>query len=223
MSNGRIVVGRFAPQATIRSRVVWHCILILPSFSPMHNHELRLRNDIDNDGHITMTCRWTLSLVQAMPMLFYTVSQCDLGCCTGIVKFANCSACPIGFYQNDKDQSNCTECNLGESYVDAKTTCHRCDIGRFGSSNGNCSACPSGFYQDSKGKEECRDSCDVLEKVPNNKGTGCELPPWGTCKGNEYLHDTNKDLNQWKCVLCPGVVDIDLNFWQRYLSCHKLN
>jgi hypothetical protein len=68
MSNGRIVAGRFASQATIRSRVVWHCILILPSFSPMHNHELRLRNDIDNDGHITMTCRWTLSLVQAMPL-----------------------------------------------------------------------------------------------------------------------------------------------------------
>ena len=194
MSNGRIVAGRFASQATIRSRVVWHCILILPSFSPMHNHELRLRNDIDNDGHITMTCRWTLSLVQAMPMLFYTVSQCNLGCCTGIVKFANCSACPIGFYQNDKDQSNCIECNLEELYVDAKTTCRRCDIGRFGSSNGNCSACPSGFYQDSKGKEECRDSCDVLEKVPNEKRTGCELPPWGTCKGNEYLHDMNKDL-----------------------------
>ena len=52
-----------------------------------------------------------------------------------------------GFYQNDIRQTKCVECASGESYVNAKTACHACDIGTFESSKGICKACPSGFYQ----------------------------------------------------------------------------
>ena len=60
-----------------------------------------------------------------------------------------------GFYQNDIRQTKCVECASGESYVNAKTACHACDIGTFESSKGICETCPSGFYQNDICQTKC--------------------------------------------------------------------
>ena len=79
--------------------------------------------------------------------------MCDYG------KFGSskgiCSDCPEGQYQDRKGQTECIECNVGESYVSAKTSCSGCGLGKKGSSKGKCSACPAGRYQDGRGAKTC--------------------------------------------------------------------
>jgi hypothetical protein len=119
-----------------------------------------------------------------------------------------CFSCPVGWKraETDHDLGACLQCPTGwTTPVEGATICSRCGLGSFGSSKGNCTSCPSGWFKDDMAATECSSACANSDKVPNAQGTGCELPPWGTCQlGVEYLHDDPpEDRTAWTCAPCP--------------------
>ena len=124
-----------------------------------------------------------------------------------------CKQCPLGYARRSADDAtHCHQCEFGETTTTlASTTCDKCEEGHFGYARGTCSMCPFGYYQDAKGQLDCTDTCLTAGKVPNQKRTGCELPPWGACKvGIEYLYD-KENKTQWECRKCPNGAHCDAN------------
>ena len=52
------------------------------------------------------------------------------------------------------------------------SSCGKCDIGRFGKTQGTCEDCPLGLYADNKGQTECSKCSEG--KVVNKHSTACE-------------------------------------------------
>ena len=68
--------------------------------------------------------------------------------------------CPVGTYQNQVGQTNCTDCAIG-SYQNAagQMLCKTCPAGKFQNVTGmtSCIDCEIGHYQDSTGKSSCKE------------------------------------------------------------------
>ena len=82
--------------------------------------------------------------------------------------------------------------------------CLGCDPGMFGdpTESGQCLHCTLGLFQNLKGSTQCQ-TCTSPE-TPNDERTGCELPRWGICNSDEYLHDDPpNDNTNWECRSCP--------------------
>ena len=117
-----------------------------------------------------------------------------------------CKKCIPGKYRGENDlPSSCLLCDLGQTSSDGSAICSTCEIGKYASSKGTCSSCEIGLYTDTRGQEKCSTINDCPNgKIPNNKQTGCELPPWGACKKDEYLYDfPTNDQSVWNCQTCP--------------------
>jgi len=132
-----------------------------------------------------------------------------------------CSACPIGFYQDNKGETACIECALGKRYVNAKSSCGGCGLGRYGHQKGKCSSCPAGRYQDSEGEISCK-NCDMdtylTEQGKSSKADCIACSPdkstgTSTANTNEVLCQCKRQSNDergfytdaWsKCQPCPS-------------------
>ena len=121
-----------------------------------------------------------------------------------------CAKCPLGWKrsEDDLDLTQCVQCKLGESSKNGSSSCDTCDIGKRGDSKnvGFCTSCQIGTYQDARGQDDCVPCRDG--KIPNNKSTACEKPPWTValdCQPSDetFLDDFALNNMEWFCAECP--------------------
>ena len=121
-----------------------------------------------------------------------------------------CAKCPLGWKrsEDDLDLTQCVQCKLGESSKNGSSSCDTCDIGKRGDSKnvGFCTSCQIGTYQDARGQKQCGPCPDG--KIPNNKLTACEKPPWTValdCQPSDetFLDDFALNNMEWFCAECP--------------------
>jgi hypothetical protein len=176
------------------------------------------RNGVDPDASKCKKCPLgeTTSMTGAA-----ACEKCDLGR-YGTSRYGKssgtlCLECPSGFYQDTKGKVKCVQCILGERFINVKTSCSKCDLGKYGSSNGTCMDCSPGQYQDGKGETSCKE-CDVDSYLPYsgmsskndcircalNRTTGtrkkCTSKNACLCKMETSFQDFKNDA----CVECPS-------------------
>ncbi|KAL5018908.1 hypothetical protein ScPMuIL_004630 [Solemya velum] len=132
-----------------------------------------------------------------------------------------CEKCPIGFYQNQRGQTECNKCSTGTSTfregsiraVDCKPSCRP---GLFSTTGLNepCSQCPKNTYSDKSGQTQCT-SCPtgtITVGTGSKSITDCKYacskgqfsyngfePGCKACPKNFYQDLTNRD----DCTECP--------------------
>jgi hypothetical protein len=123
----------------------------------------------------------------------------------------NCTVCPSGFYQENKNSVECIECTIGKQYVSASTQCTDCEAGKFGESPGNCTECPSGYYQEIKKEVECI-FCTIGKQyvVARTACAGCDVGRYGDIAGNctDCMLGSYQDTKgSTECKKCRGAVN----------------
>ena len=76
----------------------------------------------------------------ASPFLFYT-------------EHVSCTECQSGKYQDQRNQTECSECASGSVSPAGSSSCTECLAGQY--ADGVCKSCPEGKYQNQNGQTEC--------------------------------------------------------------------
>ena len=149
-------------------------------------------------SHICITCPLGYSSTSSSA----SCQKCVAGE-AGIGINGACEMCPTGWYRgHEDDPTQCIMCELGETTKPGvhASSCGKCDIGRFGKTQGTCEDCPLGLYADSKGQTECSKCSEG--KVVNKHSTACEKPVWTTeadCELGEYLDNFEESKFEHDC------------------------
>jgi hypothetical protein len=134
-----------------------------------------------------------MAIGQQLFFIFFLLLNPIFSCPPGsyLLSETCCVECPLGFYSNETNSTDCYACEPGFHTFDGNqnTRCFTCQPGTYSDVPGSyyCRNCSDGFYQPEYGKTECE-----------------------RCPVNTYTNNNTNNSNKSICLPCPSGTDTRL-------------